>query len=198
MKWLGCIDYHTRVSNRVLVFLKLGLTKKPLVRLPIRLMMGWKLEIFAAIDALLPKKFIRTDAFNNDKRGSCLCGNGLSTLIGDSACQRTITDHTEALQELTASDVEHDRIGERPSSLHGAIQEIFDIVFIYQGPNKLSTQSTGQRAFPAASKAFHGNEPQGHRPFSLKDLPTIALFTSVLLTTAPEQVLSGSDVQYTR
>jgi hypothetical protein len=38
------------VSNRVVVFLKLGLTKEPLVGIPIRSMMCWKLMSFEIID----------------------------------------------------------------------------------------------------------------------------------------------------
>ena len=34
------------------------------------------------------------------------------------------------------------------------IQEIFDIVFVYQRPAKLSTQGAGKRAFPLPAKPF--------------------------------------------
>jgi hypothetical protein len=49
-----------------------------------------------------------------------------------------------------------------------AIQEIFDIVFVYQRPAQLSTESMSQRAFPTARKAFHHDQPHGHEPASLR------------------------------
>src|SRR5579863_10466163 len=129
-------------------------------------MMCWKLKEFAVIDALVPHRLVRTATFNHGQESLRLLSNSLSTLIRDAPCQWAVTDHRQSLQELTTSDVEHDRIGEWPSGLFMTIEEIFDIVLVYQRPAPLSTESTSQRAFPTASKAFHHNQPHGYAPFS--------------------------------
>lgn len=55
LKRLDSIYHQARMSNGVLVFLKLGLAKEQLVRIPICLMVSRKLERLTPIDALFPK-----------------------------------------------------------------------------------------------------------------------------------------------
>src|SRR5579883_1433979 len=94
----------------------------------------------------------------------CLPGRTASLLIGNFPCKRAVTDHAKSLPELPTSNVEHNRIRERPAGLCMTIQQILDIILINQRPTQFSTECAGKRAFPTSCHTFHRDQPHTTMP----------------------------------